>query len=501
MKKNGNLRHLVTNLGAGWVSFRLGYTIRKRLGILARKYPSYRWEDRPLAKWLKPGIPFDPNEYTIWRKENAPKFFPGLDTPLPKRPHWDPQTAVKEANRILKGEFKYFDHLWMKMGFPPDWFKDPLTGVRVASEKHWSKVADEGEYEVKFLWEASRFSAVYTLVRAYAGHHEEHYAEAFWDLIEDWAQKNPPGIGVHWKDGQEIALRLMAWIFGWYGFRNSPSNTPQRTAQFTVYVAAQAQRIRQNLDFALVTQSNHGISEAFALWMVGLVFPELKDAGKYHALGKELLEKQAGEQLFADGTYSMYSLNYQRFVLHILFAAFQLGKLNHEEFSGELKNRLNASVGFLSKLIDAASGQMPDFGSDDGALVLPMDNCDYSDYRPLVQLGNVLLNSKPLFEAGSWDEDLFWLLGNQEFGKAADLGQSEPRERFDQGGIYLLRDTHSKAILRCTQYVSRPSHADQLHVDLWWKGIPLAMRCRHLPIPWRKSHGKTGWQERMCITR
>ena len=30
---------------------------------------------------------------------------------------------------------------------------------------------------------------------------------------------------------------------------------------------------------------------------------------------------------------------------------------------------------------------MPVYGSNDGAFVLPLNNCDFTDYRPLLQLG------------------------------------------------------------------------------------------------------------------
>jgi asparagine synthase (glutamine-hydrolysing) len=45
---------------------------------------------------------------------------------------------------------------------------------------------------------------------------------------------------------------------------------------------------------------------------------------------------------------------------------------------------------------------------------------------------------------------------------------------FPQGGIYILRGTNSQAILRCTNFDARPSHADQLHVDIWLRGENIA---------------------------
>jgi asparagine synthase (glutamine-hydrolysing) len=46
---------------------------------------------------------------------------------------------------------------------------------------------------------------------------------------------------------------------------------------------------------------------------------------------------------------------------------------------------------------------------------------------------------------------------------------------FPNGGIYILDSTHSQAFIRCTDFASRPAHADQLHVDLWIRGQNIAI--------------------------
>src|SRR5512141_1396820 len=187
--------------------------------------------------------------------------------------------------------------------------------------------------DIKFIWELSRFAMVYTLVRAYRSTRDEKYAAAFWELIQSWAESNPPNTGPNWMDGQEAALRLMAWTFGFYAFMDSPSTTAERVAQFTVMIAAHAERIYKNIDYAISTHSNHTISEAFGLWLVGLLFPELKDFEKYVALGRKLLEQEAAAQIFSDGSYAMYSLNYHRFILHLYLYAIRLSELNQSKVS------------------------------------------------------------------------------------------------------------------------------------------------------------------------
>ncbi len=459
--------------------------------------PQYQWKDRPLQTWLKKGIPSTPQEYYEWRKQNSPRFFfenlraersrsdsgGVVEARAASDNSWNPQTAVDEADRILSGDLKYFSHTYYQIGFPPDWHKDPLTGIRWNSQKHWSELSDDSGMDVKFIWEPSRFAMVYTLVRAYASSRDEKYAEAFWQLIQSWAESNPPNTGPNWMDGQEAALRLMTWIFGYYQFSKSPSSTPQRLVQFVTMVAAHAERIYKNIDYAISTYSNHTISEAFGLWLVGLLFPELKHAEKYFALGRKLLEQEAAAQIFLDGSYSMYSLNYHRFILHLYLFAIRLGEINNSPFSNSVYSSISSSIDYLSQLIDPGTGKMPVYGSNDGALVLPLNNCDFTDYRPLLQLGAYITKKQFLFEPGPWDEDIFWLCGIQAVSRAerSDSGvesgagvRVKSRSSFPQGGTYLLHSANSAAIIRCTDYSSRPSHADQLHMDLWIHGQNIA---------------------------
>ncbi|MBC7879572.1 MAG: alginate lyase family protein [Anaerolineales bacterium] len=512
LTKFRTLASLYRQAGFRWSAFRLAYTFRLRTGLIRLQMPQYKWEDRPLETWLKKDIPSTPESYAQWRKNNSPKFF--FDKAIyPNNITWDKQTVIDEAEKILSGEIKYFAHQFHKIGFPPHWHSAP-GGLSKITNIHWSQISDDNHVaarrswfslapparagvpkqsphnrgllrreeqepssqrhtDIKFTWEPNRFSFVYTLVRAYAASQDEKYAEAFWISILDWSEHNHPNTGSNWMDGQEISLRLIAWTFGFYAFLSSPSTTPERVAQFTTFVAAQAQRIYQNIDYAISTQSNHTISEACGLWLVGILFPELNDSEKYLSLGRKLLEEEAVKQIFPDGSYSMYSLNYHRFILQIYFYAMRLGELNNSPLSESVKRVVTKSIDHLYQLIDPQTGQMPVYGSNDGALVLSLNNCDFTDYRPLLQLGSYMTKGKKIFESGVWDEDLYWLYGSQSLNIEVDIPK-QTNQSFSNGGAYILRNTNSKAVIRCTDYQSRPSHADQLHVDLWIQGHNIA---------------------------
>ena len=489
-----NFASLYLQLGPRWSAFRAAYAFRLRTGLIRLQMPMGEWSDykRLLAE----------------RSDERSSRLAVEARRLPDNISWDKQKAIDEADRVLNGEIKYFAHEWIKTGFPPNWSHDYVTlsgaprhegsppsqsetlrSAQSDMNKHWSQISDDSPTDIKFIWEPNRFAFAYTLVRAYVASHDEKYPEAFWTLVEDWAKHNPPNTGPNWMDGQEIALRLMAWTFGFFQFFNSPSSTSARKAKFILLVAAQAERVYKNIGYAISTRSNHTISEAFGLWMVGFLFPELKHAEKYLALGRKLLERSAAEQIFPDGAYSMYSINYHRFILHIYLYMIRLGELNQSPVSSLIYQRVESSIEYLSHLINPETGEMPVYGSNDGALVLPLNNCDFTDYRPLLQLGWYITKKEFLFESGPWDEDIFWLCGGEALiPSPSPSGRKESEspspngrgvrgegESFPHGGIYLLRSSSSHALIHCADYTSRPSHADQLHMDLWIHGHNLAI--------------------------
>lgn len=479
--------------GLRWIAFRVWYAVQIKMGLLRWKMPVYQVGDKPLAHWLRRGAPSDPEAYANWMRQHGGRFFfDELSTPPVDAP-WDQNQAVAEADEILAGRWTYFSRNQYDTGFPPDWHNNPLLDRRVPADRHWSKIGDFSHGDIKFVWEPSRFAAVYTLVRAYAATRDEKYPAAFWILIEDWIDKNPPNRGANWKCGQETAIRLMAWCFGLYGFSRSPHTTPARVAGLSALIAAQAERIGRNIAYAYFTKSNHGISEAVGLWTVGLLFPEFAQAENWLKTSQHHLETEIRRQIYADGSYAMPSTNYYRMSLQACLWAMRLGELNSRPLARDVSDRISKGIDFLFQLLDLDTGQLPNSGSNDGALIVPLNTCDYTDYRPLLQAGHYALHRQHLFANGPWNEDLLWLYGPEALNAppAGKTSRSVHDLTAARGGYYTLRGEYSWAMMRCAHLTDRPSQIDQLHVDLWWRGINIACDAGTYlydgPAPWRNG--------------
>ena len=139
--------------------------------------------------------------------------------------------------------------------------------------------------DIKFIWEPARFGWAFTLGRAYHLTKNETYAEAFWKYFDVFTESNPPNMGPHWMNGQEVAIRLMALVWANQVFETAAASSAERRARLAQSVAAHAARIPPTLIYARAQNNNHLLSEAAGLYTAARALPDHPQAGKWQRLG------------------------------------------------------------------------------------------------------------------------------------------------------------------------------------------------------------------------
>lgn len=469
---------LVRSFGPKWVLWRIGYALRKKSGLLKRRFPTVGFGDVRLADLVRDGTPTAADDYRVFREGGTGRFFfePGrLPTADELKKVVSPAGAERTravADDYCRGRFLFYSRHVHDLGQPVNWLLNPFSGAVHGTRTHWCDYstfsAEAGD--IKDVWEPSRFACAFWLTRAYALTGDEKYPEAFWTLFESWCAQNPYNMGPNWKCGQETALRSMAWCFALYAFWNAPATTADRVVAMVKVLALQATRIADNIGYAVSQKNNHAFSEAAGLLTTALLFPELKGATRWAATGRRVLEKEVRRQVYADGSYVQQSMNYHRVMLHDCIWAIRLAELNGRALSGELMRRVACAAEFLHEMLDAQSGRVPNYGYNDGALVLPLSPCDYRDYRATVQAARYLDAGERVLPSGPWDEMLLWLFGTDALSKKQSTIPPTSR-RFDVGGYYTLRARDTWCMVRCYTCVNRPAHVDMLHLDMWYGGV------------------------------
>ena len=416
----------------------------------------------------------------------------------------------KEAEQIYSGKQRIFDLL-----------PAPYAAFS-GTDHHWSFYAKHGldsitqnilHRDIKFLWEEGRLGWIFPLVRAYSLSQDERYCDAFWLYALTFLDRNPPYQGIHWLSAQEVALRLMALVFGYTVFANASHTTVEFRKELAWQIAAHAKRIPLTLAYARAQNNNHLLSEAIGLYTAALALPTHPQAAQWKKVGWCTAQRAFQQQISTEGCYTQHSTNYHRLMLQLglWFTLLWHNQDKHTPFPTTTGERLAAATHWLIALVDSESGAAPNLGHNDGAYIFPLSSCSYRDYRPVVQAAAQTFLANPVFEAGLWDEMSLWLsspIGDLSesapivtdrpqcsqpiiFSSKEQRAQSPPliekrmsliegfsSVRSDLGeGLpvepHILRmpEHHSWAYLRAARFTSRPAHADQLHVDLWWRGL------------------------------
>ena len=408
--------------------------------------------------------------------------------------------AVREADAVLRGQFRLFSRHEADVGLAPEWATNPRTGQAAPRGRHWSQLGDFAFGDIKGIWELSRFPWAFSLGRAFVRTGDEAYAEAFWRLFEHWLDHNPPNSGPNWMCGQEATFRLIAACWAAEALGESRAFTSARRAKLASFVLATGRRIAANLDYALSQSNNHGVSECMGLLTAAAYLPTEKEAAAWRSQGWRSLQRQIADLVYADGGFAQHSAVYHRVLVHDLLWLVWVLRQAGDPVPEWLSDGLRRAVEFLDALLTPETGRVPVYGANDGANILPLADSDFLDFRPVVQAGYAVLDGTRRFPPGPWDEAADWLAPGWRMtdGRrmADDGGESEPRadslERSDKGqgpedgrrterahfpeaGVAVWRTADLRVFLRCpTRFRHRPSHADLLHVELEWRGQPIA---------------------------
>jgi len=478
-----DILQVMRETGLSWAWWRGLYEVALRTGVLKRRF-KHRSVDSALSSSL--GIAeddVDPWLVQNWRESTA-NFF--LEPNLRKYKSYigAPDRVIEIADDALDGKILFFSRWQADLGCPPNWLLNPVSGMRHSNDQHWTCIPDLGEDmgDIKYVWEASRFPQAFYFVRAYALTGDERYPEGFWSQFESWVKANPTELGPNWRCGQEIALRSFAWIFSLYAFRDSKATTECRIALMLKYLWYNAWHIEKNFWYALrCVRNNHSLSEAAGMFTIGTMLPFSPDADRWRRKGFEYFITEAMWQIYSDGAYVQHSMNYSRLVVQLFTWCTQIARANECEFPEQLNERFRKLLRFLWNLQDEDTGRLPNYGSNDGALVFPLSSCDYLDYRPSLNAVSVVLDGRSIYGAGLWAEEAVWFCGPRaciENDSSIDMQRpvvTITREKptgvaFPEGGYYSLRSQDLVAMIRCGEHHDRPSQADMLHLDVWYKG-------------------------------
>ena len=346
---------------------------------------------------------------------------------------------------------------------PPDWFS-PMDGVHCAKDNRlWWNIPDFDlpVGDIKLIWESSRFDWIIPMAqRAALGDASELVRLNDW--LDNWSEQNRPYMGLNWKCGQEASIRVMHLVAA--SCILGQETTPE--SGLVALIRVHLRRIAPTLSYAIGQANNHGTSEAAALFVGGSFIGD-RSGTRWAVKGRRLLENRARNLIAVDGTFSQYSTVYHRVMLDTYsFAEIWRRKRGLAPFSEELMRRLSAATDWMEQTTCHKTGQPPNLGANDGAQILAFTGADTRDFRPSLQLASTLFRGSRIVAPDNASQSLIWF-GAPIPNKVAPFPKSV---MLDHGGLHVLRSGNATAYLRYPRFKFRPSHADALHLDVWFDG-------------------------------
>lgn len=338
-------------------------------------------------------------------------------------------------------------------------------------------------------WDLNRHPYFITLGKAYWYTGSEKYVEKFTELLLDWIDKNPAGVGQrNWDSVLEVAVRLNTWIWAYYFFRQAGAFGQEEHIAFLRSLLTHSRYLAARIERHAV--NNHLLLEAKALAFCGLLFPEFKGAQGWQESGLRILWDEVEKQVCADGVHAERAPLYHRRVLSDLLEILVLLENNDLPVPENIIDRIEKMLDFDMN-ITKPDGTIPLFS--DSALT-------EIQVRFSGRGGGTMLFNRVRLDGNGLDEDMAWLLGGRELQQSttqAESGCKFVSRAFPEGGYFVMRGGTGKQGLYLAfdcgpfGYEIAPihGHADALSFDLYAYGHSLITDCGvysyHLGEDWR----------------
>ncbi len=414
------------------------------------------------------------------RDKSLKVFFPGFERAAEFgdfiarfRPR-EQNRILTAARNVLDNEFTIFNNSRVKLGDPPVWNEEART-KKAAPEKFYGDIeylnAEEAG-DSKITWEPSRLQFVYDLGQAYTLTGEEKYAAHFFDLLNHWNRRNRDYHGINFCSALEFAFRANSVIWGVYFFRQSESLGLQAARDVYRLLHISARFMADHLS-RYFSPNTHLLGEAYGLYLIGLLFPEFREAEKWRATGHKRLADEIHRQINGDGMHAELSTCYHAYAVEFILSFLILTEQSEGGAPTETRRVLRSMSEVLHHL-QLPDGLWPHIGDEDGGRLYFLSRPVSHNFSPILEATQRYLGIK----ASQTDRspESFWLTGNRETESAEKGPERYVLTVLQSSGIVVSRSQQMHSVFQAGPFGYRDcphSHADHLHLDLSVNGESL----------------------------
>lgn len=323
----------------------------------------------------------DRRVYTAFQVgDGALPIIPGLADDITAAAPAGLETVVHEASRAARAlPFSFLGRQWPVSARDEAgrlrgeaWLLDPISGDlwegrnAYCFDVNYRSRRDRGD--VKYVWELNRLQFLQPIA-VDAARRAERADGVAWimDTARSWMAANPPFRGINWASGIELGLRVVSLTvaisaLGIESFAEDQRRDLRAFLNAHVYWIARFPSRHSSAN-------NHLIIEALALFLVGLLMPDLAMAPRWEAIGRATLEREVTRQIMEDGVGAEQSPTYTAFTVEAYLLAIHAAGRMQRPLSQTVIDRVALAARYLCWIMDEG-GHVAEIGDNDAGRII-----------------------------------------------------------------------------------------------------------------------------------
>ena len=456
------------------------------------------------------------------------------------RPLFENSTVKQFPGLSLSSEqFDFYRTLWIEnkvllfdknieydLGETVQWLIDPKT--KTPTPKKFGRSIDyrddKSVGEIKYLWEIGRHQFL-TSMAIHASFSSDHeIKEKLESHFRSWLDQNPVGMGIHWCNSLEIALRLISWslihsILKCGGMKDGIFTLNCNSELLKTHIYHQVKFVVNNYS-RFSSANNHLVGELTGVWVTCNVFNLGSKGVKWRDAALADLEREAHLQTHEDGVNKEQAIYYHLWSTEYFWLTWLIAKRYEHSISEQFEERIIAMYNYLDAMCSFTLYPAQIGDSDDGVVSRFSLGIDENNFQSLLEpLSNILscekdfLNSSPndIYSKNFWYQlilegsDISSLLNC--YNKSIQLKTNN--DAYQNGGYYIFAGRDSRLMYKAGPFgylsTAAHGHADALSVvlaidGLWWLVDP-GTYTYHSDGMWRNYFRGTAAHNTLCVNQ
>jgi len=336
-------------------------------------------------------------------------------------PQWADR-RLEVAGRVCENRVSILGHE-LDLGERINWRKDYLHGGSSTPKNGISSAGSlrDRDFDIKFVWELSRFHYGVALGQAFALTADERYSRKFVSLFTGWCAANPAYAGPNWSCAMEVAIRGVNLLWAGALLAANRSFHAEAREAFVKTLLAHGVFIYHNLEYSErvvgrtlhPVNGNHYLSDLAGLLHISCAFPEYRQANEWREFAVRELFREIRLQVDDDGVHYEYSPGYHRLVLEMILACLILLQRQGIAVPQDVRDKAVKMVEFI-RHYRKPSGGVPLIRDLDSGRFCILGGDELTNHDHVLALGAIFFDRPDLY-AGTLYEDCLWYLGPQAY--------------------------------------------------------------------------------------